>query len=60
MYRQKNMYRRLRDNPGMVMPGIPQRTVVLLNIFVRNGYSVTVTRAPVTRGPFLCLEMSEF
>ena len=39
MYRQKHMYRRLRDNPGMVMPGIPQRTVVLLNIFVRNGYT---------------------
>ena len=36
MYRQKNMYRRLRDNPGMVMPGIPQCTVVHLNIFWEN------------------------
>ena len=36
MYRQKNMYRRLRDNPGMVMPGIPQCIVVHLNIFWEN------------------------
>ena len=34
MYRSKHMYRRLRDSPGVVMPGIPQCTVVPLKHYI--------------------------